>query len=76
MQDNRNKDKIEKMWSNFLNNDTIKKAKQKQKESSRNKAILEQIKDKNEKHKEKMDRINNELNEKCNNIKNILEQKQ
>jgi hypothetical protein len=28
------------------------------------------------KHKEKMERINNELNEKCNNIKNKLEQKQ
>lgn len=61
------------MWSNFLNNDTIKKEKLKKKETSRNKAILEQIKDKDEKHKEKMDRINKELNEKCNNIQNILD---
>lgn len=61
------------MWSNFLNNDTIKKEKLKKKEISRNKAILEQIRDKNEKHKEKMDRINKDLNEKCTNIQNILD---
>lgn len=64
------------MWSKFLNNESIKKEKLKQKQVARDKDILEKIKNKNEEHKVKMERINNELDEKCNNIKNKLEQKQ